>query len=93
MNKIEARQLWHAQLQTCRERSHSELCSEVGQSRRFETIGQSGTSYQGKVQIFWDDKPNGAIRVLASIDDGGWRAFVPRTEDFILTPDGTLAGE
>lgn len=43
-----------------------------------------------EVQAFWDDEPDGAIRVMASIDDGGWRAFVPLTEDFILAPDGTF---
>ena len=54
---------------------------------------ESGTWYQGEVQMFWDDKPDGAIRVMASIDDGGWRAFVPLTDAFILAPDGTFIGE
>lgn len=47
----------------------------------------------GKVQVFWDDTPDGAIRVMASIDDGGWRAFVPLTEAFILAPDGSFVDE
>ena len=50
-------------------------------------------SYQGEIRVFWDAEPDGAIRVMASIDDGGWRAFVPLTEDFILAPDGTFVGE
>jgi hypothetical protein len=93
MNRIEALRVLRGELQPLRERSWTDLRKEVGQSRRFEVTAESGTRYQGDVQVFWDDKPNGAIRVLASIDDGGWRAFVPLTEDFILTPDGTFVGE
>jgi hypothetical protein len=33
------------------------------------------------------------VRVIGSIDDGGWWTFKPLTEDFILAPDGTFAGE
>ena len=92
MNKIEAQRILHAQLLPWREGSYRELCRAVGQSRRFEATGESGLSYQGDVQV-WDDKPNGAIRVMASIDDGGWRAWVPLTEDFVRAPDGTFVGE
>lgn len=70
-----------------------DLRNEVGRSQRFEVTGKSGTSYQGEVQVFWDGEPDGAIRVIASVDDGGWRAFVPLSEDFILAPDGTFVGE
>jgi hypothetical protein len=31
--------------------------------------------------------------VLASIDDGGWSAFIPLTDDFIIAPDGSFVGE
>ena len=93
MDKNEARRLLQAQLESWRHRSYTELSGEVGQWRRFEATGQSGTSYQGDIQVFWDARPRGAVRVVASIDDGGWRTFVPLTEDFILAPDGTLMGE
>lgn len=93
MNKTEALRILHAQLQQWRERAYADLCNDVGESRRFEVTGESGTWYQGSVRVFWDDKPDGAIRVIASIDDGGWRAFVPVTADFILAPDGTFVGE
>jgi len=36
--------------------------------------------------VFWDGRPGGDIRVLASIDDGGWRAFFPLTETLVVTP-------
>jgi hypothetical protein len=28
-----------------------------------------------------------------SIDDGGWRAFLPWTDSFIIAPDGSFVGE
>ena len=34
----------------------------------------------------WDAQPNGDIRVLGSIDDYGWRTFVPLTDDFLVSP-------
>ena len=93
MNKTEALSVLQGQLQPWRERFWVQLREEVGQSHRFEETAASGTRYQGSVQVFWDDKPDGAIRVMASIDDGGWRAFVPLTDDFILAPDGTFIGQ
>jgi len=31
--------------------------------------------------------------VIVTVDDGGWRAFVPLGESFILAQDGTFVGE
>jgi hypothetical protein len=93
MNKVEALRVLHGELQAWRLHSWVDLRKKVGQSQRFEVTAESGTSYQGEIRVFWDAEPDGAIRVMASIDDGGWRAFVPLTEDFILAPDGTLVGE
>ncbi len=93
MNKAEALRVLREQLQPWRERSWMDLRAETGRSIRFEVTDDGGTWYQGDVQVFWDDQPAGAIRVIASIDDGGWRAFVPLTESFILAPDGTFVGE
>ena len=52
-----------------------------------------GVTYQIEIEAFWDSEPGGDIRVLGSIDDGGWRAFAPLCDDFILTPAGQLIGE
>lgn len=93
MDRVEALRVLQCHLRTWRERSWTQLREDVGQSHRFEVIADSGTCYQGEVQLFWDDKPDDAIRVIASIDDGGWRAFVPVTIDFVLAPDGTFVGE
>jgi hypothetical protein len=30
---------------------------------------------------------------VGSIDDGGWRAFLPLTDGLVVAPDGTIVGE
>lgn len=59
----------------------------------YEVRGPSGTLYQIEIEAFWDDKQSGNIRVMGSIDDGGLRAFVPLSEDFIKNPKDEFIGE
>jgi hypothetical protein len=59
----------------------------------FEIAGPSGTRYQLEIQAMWDRNPGGKLRILGCIDDGGWRAFVPVTDDFLIDPDGRFVGE
>ena len=58
-----------------------------------EVVGPDGKTYQIEVQLVWDDKPRSNLRVLASIDDGGFRAICPMTDSFILSPTGEFVGE
>ena len=58
----------------------------VGDSRHFKRVGASGSAYQLEVDVFWDDKPGGQIRVAAGVDDGGLRAFFPVAHDFLVPP-------
>ena len=53
----------------------------------------AGREYQTEVNVLWDDRPGGNIRVIGSIDDGGLRAFAPLTDSFIKAPDGSFVGE
>ncbi len=76
-----------------RTRSFDELRGMVDDPRTESTTGASGTSYQVEVQVFWDDRPETKLRVMASIDDGGLSAFRPRSDDFIMAPDGSFVGE
>ena len=93
MDKEEAFQILQRQLEPWRRRSYAELARQIDQASRFEIVGESGIWYQGDVRAFWDGKPGGAIRVIAAIDAGGWRAYFPLTDDFILGPDGTFIDE
>ena len=59
-----------------------------------EVLGPSGTKYKIEVEAVWDSGTKGGdLRVIGSIDDGGWRAFHPIGRDFIMAPDGKFVGE
>jgi hypothetical protein len=91
MNKQEAIELLHAALAAYRRMSYSALASRVGTGENLELKGPSGADYQIEVQFFWDSERGGPVRVVGSIDDGGWRAFFPLGEDFLATADGAFS--
>ena len=94
MNKEEARSVLHRALQEWRIKPYSELCSLLSRQETFELKGDSGMTYQLEIQAVWDDEHKKHLRVMGSIDDGrGLAAFVPLTENFIITPDGSFIGE
>lgn len=47
---------------------------------------QDGAKCCVEINVFWDAKPDADIRVIFSIDGGGWRSFVPVTTSFIISP-------
>lgn len=93
MDKQEARSLLTQHLRVYRERTYANLAAAVGNEEHVEVQGPSGQSYQVEVSVFWDSDPGGPVRVLASIDDGGLRAFVPLSDSFIKARDGKFIGE
>jgi len=93
MNKQEAKNILKMTLERCRARSYDDLLSALGNIDTFQVDGESGAHYQVEVEIFWDDKSEKNIRVFAAVDDGGWRAFFPLANSFIVAPDGTFIGE
>jgi hypothetical protein len=59
-----------------------------------EVTGPSGLQYQIEVDVLWDDKNGGNVRVMAGIDDGTFRAALsPLTDSFIKAPDGAFVDE
>jgi hypothetical protein len=93
MNMREARAILQRELDSYRSQSRSALLALLDRQDTFTRHGKDGTGYQLEIQVFWDDQPGGNLRVMGSIDDGGLRAFVPLTEDFIVAPDGSFVGE
>jgi hypothetical protein len=90
MNNAEAKAILSKELRAFAARPYNEL---VGLMRRTEVnnvVGVSGVSYQIELNIFWDFEPEKDLRIMGSIDDGGWRAILPLTESLIMKPDGTL---
>jgi len=94
MDKKEAKLIIQELLQALRDKPYSELVQMIDTKPiTGERKGPSGTCYQIELQAIWDDKANGNIRVMGSIDDGGLRAFVPLTDDFIKSPSNEFIGE
>jgi hypothetical protein len=93
MDKTEAGELLRTHLNSWRTRSYRELAALVGETSSFDARGPSGTWYQVSIQVFWDGEPYGDVLVTGSIDDGGWRAFVPLCDSFIMASDGSFVGE
>jgi hypothetical protein len=93
VNNEEAVAILRDHLQIYRRRSYAELVALRGKPQVTKVDGSSGTKYQLEVDVNWDDRPGGNIRVLGAIDDGGSRAFKPLTHDFILAPNGVFVGE
>lgn len=87
MDRSEALKLLNTKLDDYRKLSYSEVAAKIGDEEVVEVTGPSGTVYQIEIQIVWDEKPNGDVRVLGAIDDGGWRAFLPLTSDVIVKRD------
>ena len=94
MNKTEAMQILEPELDLFRSKPYSELAALVDAE---PTVGQksgpSGKEYQFEIMVYWDDKPDGDVRVIGNVDDGGWRAYFPLGTSFIKTPDETFVGE
>jgi hypothetical protein len=93
MDKAEARRVLSEHLESYRARSYRELASQIDEVDTREFLAPSGNLYQVEIQVLWDDQPGGNLRVIGSIDDGGWSAFRPVTDDFIMAPDGRFVGE
>ena len=93
MDNAEAKALLQSHLQTYRARSYAELAALIDSVQVAQLAGAGGVEYQVEINFAWDDRAGGNIRVIGSIDDGGWRAFIPLCDSFIMAPDGTFVGE
>jgi hypothetical protein len=87
MNKQEAWQLIRAELSVYEGQPYADFVRLIDKELILEKQGPGGTKYQIEILIFWDSTPNGVIRVISSIDDGGWRAFFPLTESILKYPE------
>lgn len=93
MDRNEAKAILAQELAAYRNRSYGELLYLLETQDTREVKGASGKIYQIEIQAVWDDKKGGNLRVMGAIDDGGIRAFVPLTDDFIISQDDSFIGE
>ncbi len=108
MSKEEAVSIIQAQVAPYRSYTYEELRLMMeAEEVNAELIGPSGAEYAIEIQAFWDNHPNGNIRILGSIDESPhmpmfWRIPILRWlpiystnifESFIKAPDGSFVGE
>ena len=94
MDSAEALDLLEAALGRLRPLPYEDLARRVdAEPEVSEARGPSGVVYQIELQVTWDGRPSGNILVMGSVDDGGWRAFVPLSRSFIKTANGSFVGE
>ncbi|HXE89849.1 MAG TPA: hypothetical protein VNK82_02700 [Terriglobales bacterium] len=94
MNHEIAYGVLHAEMKALRVQPYQNLEEMVGKNMYKEVIsGEDGKPYQVEIDVMWDDERGGNLRVLGSVDDGGWRTFIPLTDDFIMGPNGEFVGE
>ena len=94
MDKVEAQSLLAAELEIFRALTYAELVKKIGtDARNYERKASSEVVYQVQIQFYWDGREGEDVRVLGAIEDGGWRAFLPLADSFIMGPDGTFVGE
>ena len=93
MNKEEATIVLNASLSKYRAKTYNELQYLLNEQDTSEVKAESGAKYQLEIQAVWDDKKDGNLRVMGSVDDGGLRVFKPITNDFIISQNGAFIGE
>lgn len=91
MSDEEAKGVLRAEVIKLRPSGYEGLVERLaGKKETLEVVGLSGTAYHVELEGFWDDEEHRNLRVVASIDDGGLRAFLPFTDSFTVGPTGAI---
>ena len=69
MDKEEAAELLVEELKKYRIKSYTDLTKLIGEIAAYEVHAPDGAEYQIEIEVRWDAKPDGDIRVLGGIDD------------------------
>src|SRR5258707_12734533 len=93
MDKMEAQELLTAQVNQLRAMSYHDLLGLMGRETVTEVDGSPGRRYTIETSVFWDGAKDRDLRVIVSIDEGGWPAYAPMFDDFIMAPHGSVLGE
>ncbi len=93
MDKTEARAVLAEVLSKFRSLDYSGAVRLVERPVVVTALGESGRCYRIEIRGAWEGEAGARLRVVASVDDGGWRSMVPLTAGFVLAPDGSLVEE
>lgn len=91
MDNSEALEILNQELDKYQDIPYAELQKKVSD----KPIGKEVRTYHDadynvEIVINWSEDPGGKIKVLAFIEDGEMRSFIPLTKFFIKTPDDEI---
>jgi hypothetical protein len=92
----EAQRVLQQEIDTLRRFSYEELLGLRTKPFVKEVQDTSGITYSMEINVFWDSKRDGDLRVMVFVIPWGkWQFRIPRdlTDDFIMAPDGSFVGE
>jgi hypothetical protein len=92
VNREHARRVLAQELEQYSGVSYAQLVGAIGDLRAYEVASGKDTPYQVEIQVVWDARLGGAIRILGAIDDGGWSAFNPLCDDLLVMPENEILG-
>ena len=75
----------------CRRADLNFPLSRIHQDGQRTGVGPS-SSRRGQARVSWVTESS-VSRRCGGVDDGGWSAFSPLGDDFIMSPGGSVAGE
>ena len=94
MNHRRAKKLLNQRLESFRKMGYERLKQLAEKESKRGEILDDPILYYYQIQVFWDGKRGGNIRVMGNIGDGSFMcAISPLVEGFIITKDGEFIGE
>jgi hypothetical protein len=82
--KREARRIARSVVAELEEHTPDDIWSSFSTPSSRMEQGDDGRTYHVEIQAMWDADPNGDIRVVVSVDSGGWSSLAPASEGFIV---------
>ena len=91
MDKHEAELVLRAEARKLRAVPYPKLVERFADKQEaVDVLAPSGTTYRLEAQGFWDDRGEGGLRVVVSIDDGGFQVLAPLTDSFTIAANGAI---
>lgn len=85
MNRKDAKLLADGKISELELKPYATFLDKIGTVDTLSVDSSDGGSYNIEIQYFWDNKPNESIRILVSVDYGGWSTIFPVSSSTVIT--------
>jgi hypothetical protein len=90
MNKVKVQSILEEQFSKFVRQSYAQLAELISHPKHITVQASSGVQYQIEFNIFYDSGAREDLRIVGSINSGGWLAFMALTKTLIMKPTGEL---